>query len=521
MKSEDGHLTKVRQWIFVSSQSHVSQAAFISIFLTSAFFIWQGRIGLDMSDEGFLWYGTQRVLLGEVPMRDFFSYDIGRYYWSALFMWLMHDQGVVVLRAAGSTMQALGLFLALRSLQRAGNRRDFIFILVAAVTISVWMFPRHKYFDITAVLSLIAVFAWLCDGPTLRRHFVAGVVIGIAAVFGRNHGVYGVVGAFLVLGYLQLSKAGPGFFRSGLVLSGGVLLGYAPVLLFILLDQGFAHAMWESVLFQLGTNVSTLPVPVPWPWRVPFGKHTIFGLAYLSVFLWGAVGVLAVLWCQYRNIKVPSLIVACAALALPYAHALSLRADTAHLAQAIYPVLLVLLCWIGLQLPRARWLLLTIVCISSTVIMLHQQPGWSCRPNKNCPSVQVGHDQLMLEPRVAKMVKVLQGLAAQYAPSPTTFLAVPSWSGLYAATGREAPMWDTFALQARDNAFQRREIERIMTHSPKFAIIWDSALDDNDELRYRSTHQLMDAYIKKNFVRMDLPSLESGFQFYMAPSVDK
>lgn len=521
MQSEDHTLLKMQQWISNPLQNGILQAAFVATFLTSAFFFWQGRIGLDVSDEGFLWYGTQRVLSGEVPMRDFFSYDMGRYYWSAFFMWLAQDQGVVALRAAGSVIQAVGLFLALYALQGVRKKIDFPFIVVAAFTVIVWMFPRHKYFDISMALSLIAVLAWLCDGPTLRRYFFAGVVIGVAAIFGRNHGVYGVVGSLSVLCYLRLSHRGPSFFRGGLALAGGILLGYAPILLFILVDQGFAYAMWESVLFQLGTNVSTLPVPVPWPWRVSFGKHTLFGLAYLAVFLWGAVGAGIVLWCRFRNIKVPSLIVACAALALPYAHALSLRADTAHLAQSVYPVLLAVLCWISLQSSRVKWLLLIVLCVSSAVIMLHQQPGWSCRPHKHCPSVQVGGDELALEPRVAKIVSMFQGLIDQYAPAPATFLAVPSWSGIYAATSREAPMGDTFALQARDDAFQRREIDRIMTHDPKFAIIWDVALDDNEDLRYRSTHRLMDAYIKKNFILTDHPSLDSGFQFYLAPSVDK
>ena len=521
MKLDDSALFQARKWVLHSSQNRILQAVFLAILCTSTFFYWQAHIGLDLSDEGFLWYGTERVLNGGVPLRDFFSYDLGRYYWSSLFMWLADDHGIVALRAAGSVIQAVGLFFGLRALQMNLRKDDFVFILVAAVTVVVWMFPRHKYFDITSALSLIAVLAWLCDGPTLRRYFFTGVVVGAVAIMGRNHGVYGVLGGLFVLGYLRLLKVGPGFLRAGCAFAGGILLGLAPILLFVLLDQGFAQAMWQSIMFQLSTNVATLPVPVPWPWRVPFGKHTIFGLAYLSVFLWGAIGMIAVLWCHFRNIKVPALIVACAALALPYAHALSLRADTAHLGQAIYPALLALVCWIGLQSHRLKWLIMSVLCISSLVIMLHEQPGWACRPNKNCPEVQVGGDQRALEPRVAEQFVFLQGLIDQYAPAQQTFLAVPSWSGIYAATNRKAPMWDTFALQARDDSLQLLEIERIKANDPKFAVIWDSALDGNEDLRYSNTHHLMDAYIKENFVHVPASKSNPGFDVYVAASVQK
>ena len=69
-------------------------------------------LNLIPADEGFLWYGVLQTRAGEIPIRDFQSYDPGRYYWCAAWSFLFGG-GILGLRASIAVMQAVGLFFGL------------------------------------------------------------------------------------------------------------------------------------------------------------------------------------------------------------------------------------------------------------------------------------------------------------------------------------------------------------------------------------------------------------------------
>jgi hypothetical protein len=79
-----------------------------SLALAVARFLVQGDIGLDLGDEGQLWYVTTRTALGDVPLRDIRSYDPGRYYWGAAWFKLL-GPCIISLRIGTTFIQALGL----------------------------------------------------------------------------------------------------------------------------------------------------------------------------------------------------------------------------------------------------------------------------------------------------------------------------------------------------------------------------------------------------------------------------
>ena len=79
----------------------------------------QVRVGLNLADEGFLWYGVQRVLAGEVPVRDFQAYEPGRYYMLAGWARMVQSDGIVAMRCGLAVVQWAALFPALLLAPRA------------------------------------------------------------------------------------------------------------------------------------------------------------------------------------------------------------------------------------------------------------------------------------------------------------------------------------------------------------------------------------------------------------------
>jgi hypothetical protein len=481
-------------------------------------FLWQGHDGFNLYDEGFLWYGAQRVLVGEVPVRDFMSYDPGRYYWSAALMGAMGDDGLIALRVAVAAFEAVGLSLALLLLQTR-RRIDPILLALAAITFTAWMYPRHKLFDITLSIMLISVTASIIRVPRRMNFFIAGVVLGAVAVFGQNHGVYGVcglVGGIVYLACLRVRTTG-WLLKSSLILTAGVFVGYLPIIVMIIFVPGFATEFWAGIrlLFDLGST--NLSLPVPWPWQAPFATGSLMtsaqAVATGTIFI--ALAALAVggpVWALRRATRLrpaDPILVSCALLAVPYAHFAFSRADTGHLAQGIFPLLVGCFAILWNRPAWIRWPLGVVTAAVSLFVMLPLQPGWVCHVSDDvCVEKNVAGDVLNTGLNDTGDLKTLETLADQYSPGGRSFVAAPFWPGAYAALRRKSPMWEIYALFPRDESFQRLEIERIKKAGPGFVFVVDYAADGRDSLRFRNTHSLIDRFFRENFERLSDAELD-------------
>jgi hypothetical protein len=489
-------------------------------------FVWQGWKGFSLWDEGFLWYGAQRVVAGEIPVRDFMSYDPGRYYWCAAFMLLLGGRGIVQLRAALALFQVFAVFVAFLLLLRDQAVREKIrsasWSFIVAATLLAWMFPRHKLIDVGLSIFLIGVLSYLLDRPEPRRYFLAGLAVGLVAVFGRNHGVYGAFGSAVAMLWLVCkSNPGPGPFRAIALWALGVGVGFSPILIIALAVPGFAQALWQSIRFLVERQATNVALPTPWPWTLDYAalppgdamRGALIGMFFIGCLAFGCAGLVWALLARLTNRKTNPTFVASACLALPYAQFAFSRADVSHLAQGAFPLLIGSFSLLSTARDRVKWPLGVSLCLASVWVMLVYQPGWQCKTKGLCVKVAISGSQIWVDPGTASDVALLRRLADEYAPDSRSFIAAPFWPGAYALMERRSPMWEIYALFPRSGEFEDREIERVKAADPGFVVLLNSSLDGREALRFRNTHPRIQKFIEENFDRVT-ESANSDYEIF-------
>lgn len=510
---------------FRSGPQPIAPILLMSITGILTMFFWEAHQGFSLWDEGYLWYGTQRVMAGEVPMRDFMAYDIGRYYWSAAVMCILGDNGIVALRVATTIFQGIALSIGLVVLARGSAKQSLLFWLLATITLLAWMAPQYRLFDISLPIILVGTLSYLVEKPSGRRYFLTGLIVGLAAVFGKNHGVYGLAGSLSAIAYLSIRReSGPSMIKALLTWLLGVAAGYLPVLVFLVVVPGFSSALWESVRNLFENKATNFPLPVPWPWMVPFNQLPFFemlrgvtqGIFFVAICVFGLLGIIWAIRQKLQDKQASPALISSICLALPYAHYAFSRADLSHLAPGIPPFLMGVLALLVSQPTKVKLPLVALLCGASLLIMFPRHSGAYCYLTQKCVSTNIAGDELNVDLGTASNLAALNKLAERYANGDRTFIAVPFWPGAYAALGRRSPMWEIFIDFPQSQTFQQAEIERIKAANPGFAIINNRPLDGRDDLRFRNTLPLVYQYIIDNFEPLNGISQNPEVQVYIS-----
>jgi hypothetical protein len=240
-------------------------------------------------DEGLILAGADRILLGEVPFRDFWNTHPPAQIWLVAGLFRLFGESMVVLRVYDAAVKAgiaLVLYLWARRLSDGAHAGA-----AACILATIWLeFFGSFGFGYTAfpalLLSLVSL-GWLIDAsdaetPARARRLIAGagLCVGLAALFRLDFGAYAALTAVATLAVAATSKdPRPRSMRvrgTALALTsfGAAALAPAAVAVAVLAAQGVTTARLVDVLVTYPARVFPqyrgLPLPDLTVWRLAY-----------------------------------------------------------------------------------------------------------------------------------------------------------------------------------------------------------------------------------------------------------
>ena len=480
-----------------------------------------GDFDLNLLDEGFLWYGVERVLAGEVPLRDFQAYDPGRYYWCAAWAPLF-GSGILGVRAALAIFQALGLFLGVLTCRRIA--KSALGLTFAAALVAAWMFPRHKLFEPALALTALYGAVRLIERPGPRTFLAAGALTGLFAWFGRNHALYAGL-SFVALGaYIAWKRRPSGLARLVRDYAFGVALGSAPLWLMLAFVPGFATAYLRSLELNLHHGAN-LALPYPWPWTVAWGNLEgleLFGsialsAAFLLPFAVLPLGVLAALRSPGAELARRAVALAATFVGAIYLHHVSVRSAVPHLAQCIHPLLVLALalpdCFRRTAGPRARgaaWCALGALSLLATARANPVLSQLGPDRVRDLAVLETRGEALRIPAEIAGYVQAIEQVVDERVPPGEMLFLAPSLPGLYPVLGRPSPTWWIYFFWPAEDGEQTRTIAELERGANWALIFTDARLDNRADLAFRNSNPLVWHYLARSFQPVTDPRLPPG-----------
>lgn len=489
----------------------------LAIALAGASFAVLARQGINLADEGFLWYGTQQTARGKVPLRDFQSYDPGRYYWSAAGMRLF-GESLVSLRFSETVFQILGLWVGLLAASRVAH--SWALLAAVGAMLTLWMFPSHKLFDSALLLFGMWIALRLVEQPSPFRIFTAGFFVGLCVFFGRNHALYNFLaqGCLLVLLHFKLRPHLSLWHLQMWV--AGIMAGLVPTIAMFVGVPGFFASYTESVQsnFRHGTN---LGLPVPWPWRVSLNSTTgttqfLLGIFLIMLPLGYLAAIAAAPLMRSQTLQNHALLIACAFVGVFYLHHAFSRADVSHLAQVIHPFLLGALALLGFLAARQFycWAVIGLLIAAGLFTIGRWMPVYQ-RITSSTPWVPYNAGGKIFVPASTnQLLTCLQKFAAENIAPREGVLIASFTPTLYPILGHQSPLWDLGFFFPATAQRQEAMIHELTAKNVNWAIISDTPLDKREDRRFSATHELVWQYLMENFEPVESSCLAEPMKIF-------
>ena len=491
---------------------------FIAAMIVMIWFFLTYNIDLNLSDEGYLWYGTLCTVAGQIPIRDFRAYDPGRYYWCAFWSFVL-GQRVFSIHFAAAIFQFVGMILGLLAIQSVVH--NLWWVAFVGIVFIMWMFPWYKAFEPCWAIASIFVGLVLIENPDPSNFFLAGAFVGLSVFIGVNHGLYNCLAFFFLIALIVFKL------DSGLIcwqvgyFVFGIILGVSPLIaMFVLIPNMAKSYLKRQVLVRIKRGTANLQLKIPWPWRpVPFqfqwcnktGRFFIrlffllFPACFIPVIIWTLIAPL-------DRIQANALAVAAAFTGVFYMHHAFSRADISHLSQSIHPLLIGFIAILYRQPLGSLALVLLLGAGTLFCIVLPHNPYLKRRRMKNdYIRYTLGKDRLWLEKKQAMMLDAISKIVKDRVGTNETFFAVPMLVGLYPIFHKTAPMFDTFPVYPATADAQHKMLASIKANRVPLALVLDCPLDGRDDLRFCNTHPIVWNYLTSEFKKLNLVGIPNDY----------
>lgn len=258
--------------------------------------------GLDLRDEGFLAYGAVRVLAGQIPNRDFVSYQPPLSFYSLAAMFRIFGVSILTLRTLGLFIYiAIVLLVYLLSRRMAGKAVAFCAALPAAylgmpffhfVPFAVW---QGMFFSLLSALLVITAMQtgnyWLS--------FAGGLATALAMISRQDQGIYLSAAVLIYAMAVRFARPDPGIkprlLRFLCYWGAGALALIVPLGIFWLASGAVPFMIRQLIVFPVTDYARTSSIPMPrFVKGAQITSNVITGLFYLPPLIF-AVTALALL----------------------------------------------------------------------------------------------------------------------------------------------------------------------------------------------------------------------------------
>ena len=454
------------------------------------------RLDLRRGDEGYLAYGVERVLDGELIYRDFVrTYPPGTYYlFAGLFT--VSESDLVTTRVV--ELAWLALLVALTFWVARGLARRWIAAFTALIPLLLFPPPHKVFVPLCVLLALRICQSLLRPRSQLPSLLLVGAGIGSVAVFRHDVGVYAMAVAALTgaIAAAKLWNAGPnGVLTLWSRLALGAAIVWAPIFAYFAF-QGALVVMLEQLLltgFQTNARLS-LPFPSLGGLRGTATASFFYlpGLLSLSGFFAVAILVKRSAWSRK-----PLLLLQWSLMAVFMHSQVLSRSDWAHLTQVLPGAAPLLAAGVDALATRAREASSSarrrLAGASCAVVLILASVAFASAQQLRMSYAALRDGVALGEPRAnmilssterAENLEILAALRALAAPGDAIFVAPYAPIFYYLGGYRNPTPYDGLPPGVTDDP----EVERALLEAlqnPELAalLIWHGAWDGIEDRR--------------------------------------